>query len=52
MMKAPKMDKWQAETDCHTLMEAAEIRKDKSRLRAAVAYAKKAAAQLKEVHSG
>ncbi len=33
-------DKWRAESDARTLIEAAEIRADKPRLKAAIAFSK------------
>jgi hypothetical protein len=46
----PAVDKsWQAEEDARTLMRANEIRKDKARTRAAVAWAKKKMDDMKSV---
>ena len=42
---------WKAENDCRTLIDAAEIKNDPERLKAAVAEAKKKMAALKEVGS-
>lgn len=40
---------WKAEADCRTLIDAEEIKKDKPRLKRALAEAKKKAAALKEL---
>jgi hypothetical protein len=40
---------WQAEQDMRTLLEAAEIRKDSKRLKAALACAKKKSEELAEL---
>lgn len=41
--------KWRAEVDCGTLIEAERIKKDKPRLRAAMAHAKEKRAALDKV---
>ena len=43
--------KWQADSDCHTLIEYGEIKKDKARMKAAVKVAKEKMAALKEVYN-
>lgn len=42
---------YQADSDCSTLIDAAEIKKDKPRLKAAMKKAKDKMAALKEVHA-
>lgn len=41
----------QAEYDCNTLVDAEEIKKDKTRMKAAVKYAKEKMKNLEVVHS-
>lgn len=43
--------KWEAENDCRTLVDAAEIKGDPKRLKAAMVEAKSKMAALKEVQS-
>ncbi len=43
-------EKWKAERDCETLIDAEEIKKDKTRMKAAMKYAKEKMKNLKAVH--
>ena len=52
MMEGPskeERERWQAEGDIRTLTEAAKIRADKTRLKRALLYAKKAMRELEDV---